>query len=51
MPEVSKETIWHFTCQKCLGWFSVATSDAFNPMSREFYCPWCGDKTKCENKK
>jgi rRNA maturation endonuclease Nob1 len=48
--EVQKETIWHFTCKKCLAWFSIATSDNFDPIKRDFFCPWCGDKNKTEKK-
>jgi len=47
---VQSETIWHFTCQSCLAWFSIATSDRFNPKSRKqgFYCPWCGEKSSVQ---
>ena len=48
---VQPETIWHFTCQSCLAWFSIATSDRFDPRTREYYCPWCGEKSECTPKK
>lgn len=48
--KIDKETIWHFTCDKCLAWFSIASSDKFNPKTRQFYCPWCGEKSACKEK-
>ena len=27
----SKETIWHFTCYDCKGWWSIAASDNWKP--------------------
>ena len=40
----SKETIWHFTCEKCLGWWSVASHDKWKP--KNLYCTHCGEKQK-----
>ena len=36
----SKETIWHFTCEHCLGWWSVASHDKWKP--KKVYCSHCG---------
>lgn len=36
----SKETIWHFTCKTCKGFWSIATMDEWVP--RHLYCPHCG---------
>jgi len=38
--QVSKETIWHFTCQSCSGFWSIAASDAWVP--KKLFCPHCG---------
>ena len=38
--QVSKETIWHFTCQSCDGFWSIAASDKWVP--KELFCPHCG---------
>ena len=37
---VEKETIYHFTCTECKGWFSIATMEAWKP--KKLYCPHCG---------
>ena len=48
----SKETIWHFTCYDCKGWWSIAASDsiidnAWHPdNSKNLYCPLCGKNQK-----
>ena len=48
----SKETIWHFTCYDCKGWWSIAASDsiiddAWQPdNSKNLYCPHCGRNQK-----
>ena len=40
----SKETIWHFTCESCKGWWSIAASDDYQPSIFEnLYCPYCGE--------
>lgn len=41
--DFSKEHIFHFVCQACNMWWSIAM-DNFNPMLRTWYCPWCGHK-------
>lgn len=52
-----KETIHHFVCDHCNGWWSIATSDDWCPVKwshtykgkyksnivRKMYCPWCGE--------
>ena len=44
----SKETIWHFTCYSCKGWWSIAASDNWKPPPAKgnwtinLYCPHCG---------
>jgi hypothetical protein len=45
---VSKETLHHFRCSICLGWWSIADLQANNnsTVEREWYCPWCGNKEK-----
>ena len=40
--QVYKETIWHFTCQSCNGFWSVAASDKWVPT--ELFCTHCGLK-------
>ena len=40
--QVYKETIWHFTCQSCNGFWSVAASDKWVP--KELFCTHCGSK-------
>jgi hypothetical protein len=40
--QVYKETIWHFTCQSCNGFWSIAASDKWIP--KELYCTHCGSK-------
>jgi hypothetical protein len=43
----SKETLWHFTCESCKGWWSIAASDDWTPSaSRKLYCPHCGINQK-----
>ena len=46
--KLTKETIWHFICKHCSGWFSIASSDEYNPKDKKLYCPWCGKKEKVE---
>tara|TARA_Y100000034_G_scaffold45122_1_gene55461 strand:- start:106 stop:279 length:174 start_codon:yes stop_codon:yes gene_type:complete len=39
----SKETLWHFTCEFCKGWWSVAASDKWHPKDAPIVvCPHCG---------
>jgi hypothetical protein len=44
----SKETIWHFVCDSCKLWWSIASSDDWNP--KQLYCPHCGIKNAIESK-
>jgi hypothetical protein len=37
----TKETIWHFTCEECNGFWSIAVMDAWRPY--KLYCPHCGN--------
>ena len=37
---VEKETLYHFTCKECKGWFSIATMENWVPA--KLYCPHCG---------
>ena len=36
------ETLHHFTCPSCNGWWSVAMEETDRT---EWYCTWCGEKT------
>jgi predicted RNA-binding Zn-ribbon protein involved in translation (DUF1610 family) len=36
------ETLHHFTCASCKGWWSIAMEETDRT---EWYCPWCGDNT------
>jgi hypothetical protein len=44
----STEKLYHFQCGvfKCRKWWSVGdanvASDGVDPMTRQWYCPWCG---------
>ncbi len=40
--QVYKETIWHFTCKSCTGFWSIAASDEWVPT--ELFCPHCSSK-------
>ena len=46
--KLTKETIWHFTCDFCKLWWSFASSDEFQP-KRNIFCPHCGKENKIEN--
>ena len=35
----SKETIWHFICDECSKWWSIASAEDWNPT--KLYCPHC----------
>ena len=43
---VSKESIWHFTCDHCMGFWSVATMDEWQP--KDLYCTHCGKQNTNE---
>jgi len=39
--KVDRETIWHFTCQFCTSYWSIATMEhGWTP--KKLYCPHCG---------
>jgi len=37
---ISKETLYHFSCPECKLWWSVANTDDWKP--KRMYCPHCG---------
>ena len=40
-----RETIWHFTCDICKGWWSIAEGTEWKPYGpKNLYCPHCGEK-------
>ena len=45
--KVSKETLWHFTCDHCHLWWSFASSDDYAP-KRKVFCPHCGIKNEID---
>ena len=53
MDLVNKETIWHFSCKECNGWWSIANTDNWKP--KKLFCTHCGepyvDDTKRIHKK
>ena len=36
------ETLHHFTCPSCSGWWSMAMDKTSRT---EWFCPWCGEET------
>ena len=40
----SIEVLHHFLCKSCGGWWSIAMENFIGADSREWFCPWCGDK-------
>ena len=46
--QVYKETIWHFTCKACTGFWSIAASDEWVPT--ELFCPHCSSKRTYDTK-
>ena len=46
--KLTKETIWHFTCDFCKLWWSFASSDEFQP-KKKIFCPHCGKKNEIED--
>ena len=46
--KLTKETIWHFTCDFCKLWWSFASSDEFQP-KKNIFCPHCGKENKIDN--
>lgn len=41
MIRTTLEYIWHFTCDKCLGWWTIASHENYRP--KKMYCPHCGE--------
>ena len=39
--KIDKETIWHFTCAFCKGYWTIASMDNWKP--KKLYCPHCGE--------
>lgn len=39
---VSSEVLWHYVCNKCMGWFSIASHSTYRP--KKLFCPHCGEK-------
>ena len=46
--KLTKETIWHFTCDFCKLWWSFASSDEFKP-KKYIFCPHCGKKNEIDD--
>ena len=40
----SHEKIYHFTCDKCELWWSIAGTNINVDKKAAWYCPWCGHK-------
>lgn len=40
MIRATVEYIWHFSCEDCLGWWSIASHENYKP--KKMYCPHCG---------
>ena len=40
----SHEIIYHFTCDKCELWWSIAGTNINVEKKQAWYCPWCGHK-------
>ncbi len=36
----TREVIFHFTCEDCKGWWSIASHYKWKP--KKLYCPHCG---------
>ena len=46
--KVSKETLWHFTCDYCKLWWSFASTDGYIPQ-KSLFCPHCGKENVIED--
>ena len=46
--KLTKETIWHFTCDFCKLWWSFASSDEFQP-KKNIFCPHGGKKNEIDD--
>ena len=38
----SKEIIYHFTCEACDHWWSIALENELTNKDVSWHCPWCG---------
>jgi transcription elongation factor Elf1 len=43
LTRITKEILWHFTCDSCRNWWSVSAIDS-NWKPRKQYCSHCGHK-------
>ena len=41
----SIEILYHFSCNECKGWWSIAVENFMGAKARQWYCPWCGEKS------
>jgi len=40
------EFLHHFTCEKCSGWWSIASHENYAPA--KMFCPMCGHKQETD---
>jgi predicted RNA-binding Zn-ribbon protein involved in translation (DUF1610 family) len=40
---ISKETLFHFHCNECQKWWTIADIDQIKTV---WFCPWCGKEKK-----
>ena len=48
--EYSTEMLYHFNCEKCNMWWSVASTPNMVLYNKTWYCTWCGHKHKPTHK-
>ena len=48
MIQKSLEHIYHFTCEKCNLWWSIALESELKEREVAWYCPWCGHQHQKE---
>jgi hypothetical protein len=41
---MSIEILYHFSCDECHGWWSIAMENFYGVENRKWFCPWCGVK-------
>ena len=46
----SHEKIYHFTCEECSLWWSIAGTNIKVEKKPVWYCPWCGHEHKPDHK-
>ena len=44
--KIDREIIWHFVCDYCKGYWSIAVMDEWKP--NVLYCPHCGEKNSVQ---